>query len=216
MTVQELIEALAEHGVTATAEQINTELGSTESLTPGDIPAIAEMLGNSSQGTSAGKSTKSGGRMSKAGKVGKAGNTVVPTSSTLASLPTASRIQKMDATELTAEIARLNRVDHSKRDNAMMATLAALYNRQQELTQLAIAAGQALNAGNQAMQSAYQTLNGAVVDTLNGFGRIDAVVDQLDGEGATLAASFRKSGNLSARFSELLRSDLSGAGEPAI
>jgi hypothetical protein len=196
MTVTELIDALSAQGITATSAQIEAELGSTEHLTADDIPAIAEMLGATS---ARGKGRKSGSKLAKASSA--------PTQIEKApTLPTTSQIQRMDASELTAEIARLNQVDHGKRDNATLETLAALYGRQQELTQLALAAGQALTAGNQAMQQAYQSLNGAVVGALQGFSQIDDVVNQFTGEGATLAASFRSTSNLAGRFSELIDS----------
>ena len=197
MTIQELIEALSAQGITATAEQLEAELGSTEHLTRDDLPAIAEML----TATSArGKGRKSGSKLAKASSA--------PTRSeiTAPALPSTAQIQRMDASELTAEIARLNQVDHARRDNDTLETLAALYQRQQELTQLALAAGQALTAGNQAMQSAYQSLNGAVVGALQGFGQIDEVLDQFTGEGATLAASFRSTSNLASRFNDLIDS----------
>ena len=196
MTIQELIEALSVQGVTATVAQIEADLGSTEHLTQDDIPAIIEMLGATS---TRGKGRKSGSKLAKA---------AAPTRSEITApiLPTTSQIQKMDASELTAEIARLNQVDHGKRDNATLETLAALYGRQQELTQLALAAGQALTAGNQAMQQAYQSLNGAVVGALQGFGQLDDVLDQFTGEGATLAASFRSTSNLAGRFNDLINS----------
>ena len=196
MTIQELIEALSAQGITATAEQLETELGSTEHLTRDDLPAIAEML----TATSArGKGRKSGSKLAKVA-------TPARSEMTAPTLPTTAQIQQMDATQLSSEIARLNQVDHGKRDNATLETLAALYQRQQELTQLALAAGQALTAGNQAMQSAYQSLNGAVVGALQGFSQIDDVVNQFTGEGATLAASFRSTSNLAGRFNNLINS----------
>jgi hypothetical protein len=197
MTVTELIDALSAQGITATSAQIEAELGSTEHLTADDIPAIAEMLGATS---ARGKGRKSGSKLAKSAPAPTRSEMTAPT------LPSTAQIQRMDASELTAEIARLNQVDHSKRDNAMLETLAALYQRQQELTQLANAAGQALTAGNQAMQQAYQSLNGAVVGALRGFGQIDDVLDQFAGEGATLAANFRNSANLERRFNDLIDS----------
>ena len=196
MTVTELIEALSAQGVAATAAQIESELGSTEHLTADDIPAIAEMLGATSARS---KGRKSGSKLAKAA-------TPARSEMTTPTLPTTSQIQRMDTSELATEIARLNQVDHGKRDNATLETLAALYQRQQELTQLALAAGQALTAGNQAMQSAYQSLNGAVVGALQGFSQIDDVLDQFTGEGATLAASFRSTSNLAGRFNNLIDS----------
>ena len=196
MTVAELIEALAQQGITTTAAQIEAELGSTEHLTQDDIPAIAEMLGATSVRS---KGRKSGSKLAKVA-------TPARSEMTAPTLPTTAQIQQMDATQLSSEIARLNQVDHGKRDNATLETLAALYQRQQELTQLALAAGQALTAGNQAMQSAYQSLNGAVVGALQGFSQIDDVVNQFTGEGATLAASFRSTSNLAGRFNNLINS----------
>ena len=67
MTIQELIEALSAQGITATAEQLEAELGSAEHLTADDIPAVAEMLGaTSGRGGAVRKSGKSAGKLAKA------------------------------------------------------------------------------------------------------------------------------------------------------
>jgi hypothetical protein len=213
MTVQDLIAKLAARGIAATEQQIDELLGSVEYLTDDDVPGIAEMLTASSHDPhAAGKSKrKAAGKLAKPGRstsIQKADESKpVP-------LPSSAQIQKMDAGEVAHWVEQINAAgDTTQNDESALAALAALYNRQAELTAIAKAAKQAITTGNAAMQQAYGELNAAVSESLQGLQQIDQFSQVLAGEDMSrMAQNFRGSSNLAGRFTALINPDISGSG----
>ncbi len=210
MTVTELIEKLKGQGITATAAQIEAELGSTDHLTADDVPAIAEML----SGTATRGKRKPAGKLAKpkSGQIAK----VEPTEPAALTLPTTAEVSTMQIAEVNEALAQVNQIDHASRDESVLQVMGALYSRQQELTAFVQAASQALSTGNAAMVAAFQGLSATVQTTVQGFNQVDELSQTLSGEGAgKLAESFRSSTNLAARFHSLIaRSEATSAAEP--
>lgn len=179
MKINDLIQALAEQGITATEAEIKAQLGDISKLDPSDIPTIAELWKSD---TSTSKLSKPKAKpQSESGSIAKLDANHLP------------EVTSLNNTQIDAYIAQIEQMEQSGESipDSLVAFLCDLYDRRQQAIELAVGAVQRFKAQDVQLNQAMSQLNAALGGSVQGLQDAQQQLAAIGEGGARLGDNFR-------------------------
>lgn len=173
MHINDLIQKLKAQGISATADQIEQAIGSTEYLTDDDIPSIVEML----QPTQ-GKPAKRG---KSEANIAKLDQTKLPEVSTLTNTQVETYIAQIEAMDRSGE----------QVSDGLLAFLCDLYDRRKAAIMAARGAIAGLKAQDVELSQTMSELSQTIGSSVGALQQAHGLMEQIAAGGARLGDNFR-------------------------